>query len=339
MSPADPVSPALTDWRVLHGGHFEGARVLVTGGAGFIGSHLCDALVCLGAQVVALDDLSGGDRKNVADAAGAGALELVTASILDEAAVKDAMKGCQYVLHQAALPSVPRSIEMPRRFHDVNVTGSQIILDTAVDQKVGRLVFAASSSAYGDTPSLPKVETMVPLPKSPYAANKLAGENLMHAYASCYPIDTAALRYFNVFGPRQNANSVYSGVIAAFARALHTGEPPTIHGDGTQTRDFTFVDNAVQANLLAARHDGRIGGQAINVACGEAVSISELARQMADAMNKPDLRGRHGPPRAGDVTHSLADLQRARSVLGYEPIVDFESGLRATVQWYEGTLG
>lgn len=330
----------MTDWQKLYGDSFSGHRVLITGGAGFIGSHLSEALVRLGASVVILDDLSGGDRTNLDSftAEAGDRLEFVEGSILDQDTLGRCVEGCQYVFHQAALGSVPRSVAEPRLFNEVNVTGTLNVLEAAKEAGVRRVVFAASSSAYGDSPTLPKIETMPPLPKSPYAANKLACEHLMRAYAASYGLDTAALRYFNIFGPRQNANSAYAAVIAAFAKSLLADERPLIFGDGLQSRDFTYVDNAVHANLLAAGHDGPIEGRVINVACGQRVDVNELAALMAKLMGKPQLTATHEPERAGDVKHSLADLGVATSVLGYEPIVDFQTGLGATVDWYQSVM-
>lgn len=333
---------AITDWNKLHGNAFARAQVLVTGGAGFIGSHLCEALAILGASVIVLDDLSGGERENLEPAIAAGGggadgnrIEIVEGSILDQSTLQRCIEGCRFVFHQAALPSVPRSIEHPVLFHEVNVTGTLRVLEAAREAGVERVMFAASSSAYGDTPTLPKIETMAPLPKSPYAANKLAGEHMMRAYASSYDVDAVSLRYFNIFGPRQNANSAYAGVIAAFAKALLNERQPVIFGDGEQSRDFTFVDNAVQANLLGALSRKRLVGEVVNVGCGIRVTVTELARQMAAALRRAHLKPDYQPPRGGDVLHSLADLQRAKTLLGYEPIVDFDAGLQATVAWYE----
>lgn len=327
---------AICDWRALHGSAFDGVKVAVTGGAGFIGSHLVEALIDLGAQVAVIDDLSGGDTANFdsfRQRAGS-RLRFVSATILDRAALLGVMEGCRYVFHQAALGSVPRSVEQPMLFHEVNATGTANVLEAARQLGVQRVMFAASSSAYGDTETLPKVEEMPVRPKSPYAATKVAGEALLRAYAGCYDLDTVALRYFNIFGPRQNANSAYAAVIAAFAKALLTGQRPVIFGDGEQTRDFAFVDNAVHANLLAARAARRINGEVMNIACGRRVTINELARQMASLLGRPDLAAVHQPERAGDVKHSLADLKLARELIGYEPVVDLEKGLAATVEWY-----
>lgn len=328
---------ALTDWTALHNQHFQRERVLVTGGAGFIGSHLSEALIGLGATVVVLDDLSGGDVANLDPfrEQAEQRLKFVEASLLDTNALAEAIAGCRYVFHQAAWGSVPRSVKMPRHYHEVNTTGTVNVLEAAKDAGVDRVVFAASSSAYGDTPTLPKVETMPVLPLSPYAATKAAGEAMLRSYARCYALDTASLRYFNIFGPRQNANSAYAAVIAAFAKALHEDQPPVIFGDGEQSRDFTFVDNAVHANLLAARASDRINGEVMNIACGQRITVNELAQQMIAMWQRDGLEPVHQPERAGDVKHSLADINKAKKLIDYQPLVDFSSGLEATAQWYK----
>ena len=322
----------IIDWRQLHGAAFDGKRALVTGGAGFIGSHLADALIALGAEVRVLDDLSSGRAQNVPKA-----VTLIRRSITDEG-IADAFDGCDYVFHEAALASVPLSVERPADFMRVNVTGTMNVLQASVKAKVKRVLFAASSSAYGESEALPKVESMPPQPLSPYAASKVAGEALLRSWAHCYGVDTASLRYFNIFGPRQTADSAYAAVIAAFAKAMLRGERPTIFGDGEQSRDFTYVANAVHANLLAARSATPLNGDIFNVACGQRVSLNDLARVMRDALNRPMLSPVYQPPRAGDVRHSLADLTQIRQSLGYEPIVDFAAGLRATLEWYEADV-
>ncbi len=331
---------AIVNWKQLHGDRFAGTKALVTGGAGFIGSHLVEALIDLDAEVVVIDDLSGGATENFdtfRDRAGK-RLQFLEGSILDRSLLEKATAGCRYVFHLAALGSVPRSVEIPEQYHEVNTTGTLRVLEAARKAGAQRVMFAASSAAYGDSPVLPKVESMEVLPKSPYAANKIAAEGLIRAYASCYDIDAASLRYFNIFGPRQNANSAYAAVIAAFAKALLAGQNPVIFGDGEQSRDFTFVDNAVHANLLAARNEKRIGGEVMNVACGRKVTVNELAKKMAEMFGKPELKAIHREPRAGDVAHSLADLTRVRSIIGYEPVVDFDRGLEVTCQWYAGAM-
>jgi nucleoside-diphosphate-sugar epimerase len=327
--------PRTTDWRKLHGAAFDQRPVLVTGGAGFIGSHLAIALNSLGAKVTVLDDLSGGGDPKALPAS----VEFIKGSILDENVLQSSTDGRECVFHLAALGSVPRSIEQPRQYHAVNSTGTLNVLEAARARGIRRVMFAASSSAYGDSQELPKVETMPVQPKSPYAATKVAGEAMMSAYASSLGLDTVSLRYFNIFGPRQSAENAYAAVIAAFAKAMLAGEPPRIFGDGEQSRDFTFVDNAVHANLLAARRSEPLGGAIINVACGVRISVNELAGRMADWLKRKDLEPIYEPERAGDVKHSLADLTRARQRLGYEPIVDFPAGLEATMHWYREALG
>ncbi|MGD0766937.1 MAG: NAD-dependent epimerase/dehydratase family protein [Tepidisphaeraceae bacterium] len=325
----------ITDWRRLHGSAFEGRAVLVTGGAGFIGSHLAMALHELGAKVTVLDDLSGGGDPKVLPKD----VEFVRESILDVIILDKCTRGRGLVFHQAALGSVPRSLKEPRKYQMVNTGGTLNVLEAARLCGVGRVMFAASSSAYGDAPELPKVETMAVAPRSPYAATKVAGEAMAAAYSAGMGLDTVSLRYFNVFGPRQSARNAYAAVMAAFAKAMLAGKPPTVYGDGEQSRDFTYVDNVVHANLLAARREQRLDGVAINIACGSRITIAELAKRMARWLGRDDLKPIHAPERAGDVKHSLADLRRAKEVLGYEPIVGFDAGLDATMKWYRGSMG
>jgi nucleoside-diphosphate-sugar epimerase len=327
----------MINWHSHHADHFRNAKALVTGAAGFIGSHLTEALVSLGAKVVALDDLSGGDWNNLAgfDAP----VEKITGSILDIAALDRAAAGCKFVFHLAALGSVPRSVEQPDLYYQVNDIGTVNVLQAARRAAVQRVMFSASSSAYGDPPQdTAKVETMPTLPRSPYASTKVAGESSLRAWYHSYNLDTVSLRYFNIFGPRQNANSAYAAVIAAFAKAMIAGGPGTIFGDGTQSRDFTFVANAVHANLLAARAQGPIGGEVINVATGRRVDVLKLHNEMAAIFARPDWKPILKPFRAGDVLHSLADISKAGRLLGYKPLVDFETGLQSTVQWYRQNL-
>lgn len=331
---------ALSNKNAPYRNHFSSCTALITGGAGFIGSHLAEALVDLDARVIILDDLTGGEEANLdsfRQRAG-DRLTFVKGSILDRELLKKLLHGVRYVFHEAAWGSVPRSVELPIKYNEINTTGTAYVLEEARHAGVQRVVFAASSSAYGDTPTLPKVETMPVSPRSPYAANKVACEALMLAYANCYDIDTACLRYFNIFGPRQNANSAYAAVIAAFASALLKGERPKIFGDGEQSRDFTYVANAVHANLLAAANDAPIKGEVMNVACGQRVTVNELAQKMAKVLGREDLTAEHLPPRAGDVAHSLAALDKARQLIGYEPVVDFDTGLAQTMQWYKQAM-
>lgn len=323
-----------TPWTQLHGESFKGVRALVTGGAGFIGSHLVEALAQLGASVRVLDNLAGGDKRNIDPFPH----EFVQGSILDDELLARYTSGCRYVFHLAALGSVPHSVERPVEYHDIDATGTLKVLEASRAARVQRVMYSASSSAYGDSQELPKRETMAANPRSPYASAKLAGEAYMSAYAGCYGIDTVSLRYFNIFGPRQNPNSAYAAVIAAFAKAIMAGKAPTIFGDGEQSRDFTFVHNAVHANLLAARNASPLNGDVINVACGIRVSVNQLAPMMCEMFGRPDLKPLHAPERAGDVKHSQADMTRARTMLGYEPIVDFRDGLKSTVEWYKQSL-
>ena len=318
----------------MHGTAFRDARALITGGAGFIGSHLVEALTALGAKVVVLDNLIGGATENIEPFKP----QFVKASVLDQDALNQAADGCRYVFHLAALGSVPHSVARPREYHDVNITGTLNVLEAARAAGVKRVMFSASSSAYGDTPQMPKTESIPPAPLSPYASNKIAAEAMMSAWSASYGLDTASLRYFNIFGPRQNANSAYAAVIAAFAKAILAGKPPTIYGDGLQSRDFTFVHNAVHANLLAARSEKPIKGEVINIACGRSINLNQLAPLMCQQLGRPDLKPIYAAPRAGDVKHSLADLTRAKAMLNYEPIVDFETGLKPTVDWYRTVL-
>jgi nucleoside-diphosphate-sugar epimerase len=277
-----------------------------------------------------LDDLSSGSLDNLE---GIGPLTFRRGSILGRFHLASCMRGCSYVFHLAALGSVPGSVAHPALYHSVNTGGTLAVMQMAKDKHVSRVIFAASSSAYGDNP-VPWVETMVVKPCSPYAATKVAGEGLLRAFSSSYGRDSVALRYFNVFGPRQSANNAYAAVIAAFAKALLSDQNPTIFGDGKQCRDFTYVHNAVHANLLAARHPGPLGGEVINVGCGRSVSVRTLAGAMAQMLNRTHLAPVHKPERPGDLKYSYADLRRSQQILGYEPIVDFESGLKATVAWY-----
>ena len=323
-----------TDWSKFALQTLRGSKALVTGGAGFIGSHLATVLNELGATVVVIDDLSGGGDP----AALPEAVKYVNGSILDRPLLEQCVAGCQYVLHQAALGSVPRSVEQPRAFHEANITGTLNVLEAARAAGVKRVTFAASSSCYGDSPTLPKIESMPTNPRSPYAATKVAGEALMAAYAASYGLDTACLRYFNIFGPRQSADNAYAAVIAAFAKALLAGKHPLIFGDGEQSRDFTYVDNVVLANLLALCNPKPIEGAVINIACGQRVTVTELAVEMAKLLKRPELTPVYRDERAGDVKHSLADLSVARKVLGYEPIVPFKTGLATTVEWYRQTM-
>jgi UDP-glucose 4-epimerase len=303
-------------------------RVLVTGGAGFIGSHLVDALLRRGAQVRVVDDFSSGREENLAQAIDR--IELLRGDFADPAIAERAVDGVDVVFHQGAVPSVPRSVAEPVRTNRANIDGTLRILESARQAGVRRVVYAASSSAYGDTEVLPKVETMPANPRSPYALQKFAGETYARLYFELYGLETVALRYFNVFGPRQDPASTYAAVIPRFITACLQGESPHIHGDGEQTRDFTFVEDAVRANLAAAEAKDA-PGRVFNVAGGRQTSLNALLEAIQGIVGSR-VRAIHEPPRAGDVRHSLADLTQARELLGYEPVIALDAGLRRTVE-------
>ncbi len=307
---------------------------LVTGGAGFIGSHLCTALVERGARVRVLDNLITGRRANLAHLAGR--IEFIEASITDEAATRQAAEGVSVIFHEAAIPSVPRSVKEPQLNHDANVNGTFNVLMAARDAGVKRVVYAASSSAYGETEELPKRETMLPAPLSPYAAAKLVGEYYCQVFTRVYGLDTVALRYFNVFGPRQDPTSPYSGVISKFVTSLLSGEAPVIFGDGEQSRDFTYIDNVVDANLRAAEAPAA-AGEVMNVAIGERITLNQLLAELQQIIGT-NLKANYAETRAGDVRHSLADISKAQRLLGYTPQVGLAEGLQRTVAWYKENL-
>ncbi len=302
---------------------------LVTGGAGFIGSHLTEELIRRGEQVRVVDSLITGHRKNLAHLPG---IDFLEGDLADLAVAERAVQGVDYVLHQAALPSVPRSVEDPITSNRANIDATLNVLVAARDALVKRVVYAGSSSAYGNTPTLPKQENMPTNPLSPYALQKLVGELYMQMFTALYGLETVTIRYFNVFGPRQDPSSPYSGVISIFARALLENTPPTIHGDGEQTRDFTYVANVVDGVLRAAKAPGA-SGQVVNVATGSSISLNRLFASMRDILGSR-LEVAYGPVRSGDVKDSLADITRARTLLGYEPLVSFEEGLKKTIDWY-----
>ena len=307
------------------------AHYLVTGGAGFIGSNLVEALVEEGASVRVLDDFSTGRRENLAEFLGA--IELVEGSITDPATCESVCEGIDFVLHQAALPSVPRSVADPAASHEACATGTLNMLVAARDADVSRFVYAGSSSAYGDTPTLPKVEDMPALPRSPYAVAKLAGEQYCRAFSLIYGLETVVLRYFNIFGPRQDPASQYSAVIPLFITKALTGASPTIDGDGEQTRDFTYVENAVRANLLACTAGaGAVSGEVFNLGCGERISVNRLWEAIQEATGA-DVESVARPARDGDVRDSLASLDKIQARMGYESTVSLAEGLRRTVEW------
>ena len=311
-------------------------RYVVTGGAGFIGSHLVEHLVGVGEDVVVLDDFSTGKRENIAP--WLPSVELVEGSVTDPDVCARALRGADYVLHQAALPSVPRSVRDPVASHTVNATGTLNILIAARDAGVKRVVYAASSSAYGNTPELPKREEMVARPLSPYAVAKLAGEQYCRAFHASYGVPTVALRYFNVFGPRQDPTSQYAAVVPKFISLALAGESPTIFGDGEQTRDFTFVANVVRANLLACQAAPPAFGEVCNIGCGDRITVNELWLRIRSLVGAT-VDARHEPSRTGDVRDSLASLTRARSLLGYEPVVPLDEGLRVVVDEMRAGFG
>ncbi|MCH8116249.1 MAG: SDR family oxidoreductase [Chloroflexi bacterium] len=307
-------------------------KVVVTGGAGFIGSHLVDGLLDKGAEVTVLDNLSTGSLGNLDQVIGD--IRFVEDDIRDLDAVKRAVAGADTVFHEAALGSVPRSIEDPATSNDVNVNGTLNVLVASRDAGVRRVVFASSSSVYGDTPTLPKHEEMPTVPTSPYGVTKLAAEMYFRAFACVYGLETVCLRYFNVFGPRQEPNSMYAAVIPKFVKKLLASESPTVFGDGDQSRDFTFVSNVVDANLLAMDSTAGIG-EVFNIAAGDPVTLNALAEQMQLIM-ETDIPLVYEGSRPGDIRHSFGDITRARAGLGYEPRVRLEEGLRQTVPWFSG---
>lgn len=310
------------------------STVLVTGGAGFIGSNLADELIRQGAKVKILDNLSTGFRENLEEITGN--FEFIEGDLNDGEKLLRAVKGTELIFHQAALPSVPRSVENPEETHRACVNGTFNLLKTAKESGVRRVVYAASSSAYGDQPILPKVETMSPKPLSPYAAAKLMGEYYCQVFNHVYGLETVSLRYFNVFGPRQNPSSMYSGVISRFIDALMKNETPVIFGDGEQTRDFTYIANVVDANIKASQTSKGIG-ETINAANGERISLNELLEVLKKITGKTDMRADHQPSRKGDVKDSQADNTRATEWLGYEKLVGLEEGLRKTIEWWKSS--
>ncbi len=326
--PADTVAKLRT--------FYEGRSVCVTGGAGFIGGHMIDVLMAVGATVSVIDDLSNSTLEHLA-----GLIELEPdrlhffhASILDASALQQAFANCQTVFHLAAVGSVSKSVADPVRSWTVNATGTLRVLEAARAARVERVIAASSSSIYGDQPVLPNVESMLPRPMSPYAVTKLTGEHLLSVWAQNYGLSTASLRYFNVFGPRQSADSQYGAAIAIFAKRLLNSQPARIFGDGKQSRDMTFVSNAVVATLLAGACSTRLTGQAFNIGTGRAVTVLDIAAAVAREAGAPQQDPVFEPARPGEVRHSLADITEARKVLGYEPIATFEEGIKETVAWF-----
>jgi UDP-N-acetylglucosamine/UDP-N-acetyl-alpha-D-glucosaminouronate 4-epimerase len=307
-------------------------RYVVTGGAGFIGSNTVDELVKRGHSVVVLDDLSAGKEENLAEIRNK--ITFIKGSITDIEIVRKAMHEADFVLHLAARTSVPRSVKDPIGSNTINIDGTLNVLVAARDAKVKRIVFAASSSAYGETATLPKVETMQPAPISPYGVTKFVGELYLQTFGRCYGLENVALRYFNVFGPRQDPSSPYSGVLAKFCTAALNQTTPVIFGDGEQTRDFTYVENAVQANLLAFEAPSNVSGKVFNVGVGGRVSLNKVVELLGKISGHP-MEAKHDPNREGDIRDSQADITAARNFLGYTAPVDFEEGLRRTFEWYK----
>ena len=305
-------------------------KFLVTGGAGFIGSHIVDAFVKNGDKVTVIDDFSSGTRENLQGVVNK--IELVEGDIRDKALVNKAMHGVDYVLHQAALRSVPKSLGNPELYNDVNINGTLNILTAAKDAKVKRVVFASSSSIYGETDRLPEREDFYPLLISPYALTKLAGEYYCRIFSEIYSLETASLRYFNVFGPRQSLENQYAVVIPKFISCMLKDESPPVHGDGKQTRDFTYVENVVQANLNAATAPG-IKCEVFNIACGKAYSVLDIVKYVNKILKK-DIEPKFTPSRPGDVKYTLADIKKAKDLIKFSPKIDFEQGLRRTIDYF-----
>jgi nucleoside-diphosphate-sugar epimerase len=312
------------------------ALYLITGVAGFIGSNLARELVRRGERVRGFDNFETGKRENLDDLRDK--IEFRELDLLDARGVIESCRGVDYVLHQAAIPSVPRSVDDPVSSHNANITGTLNVLMGAREARVKRVIYAASSSAYGDAPSLPKHEALLPNPLSPYAVQKLAGELYLRSFYRVYGLETVSLRYFNIFGPYQDPTSQYSGVLAKFITQMLAGRSCTIFGDGEQSRDFTYIENAVNANLLACRAPSeRVSGRIFNVATGSRFSLNQAFRILATIIGY-NKQPQYAEPRAGDVKHSLADTSLAKEALGYEPTVSFEEGLARTVTWYKQGL-
>ena len=308
--------------------------VAVTGGAGFIGSHIAGTIAASGAKVRIIDDLSTGHRENLDELSGD--IEFIEGSVADTALMTRSLRDVEVLFHEAAIPSVPRSVEDPEQTHIASVDGTFNLLLAARQQKVRRVVYAASSSAYGDQPTLPKVEDMTPDPLSPYAVAKLVGEYYCQVFTRVYGLETVSLRYFNVFGPRQDPGSQYSGVVSRFISALCSNQTPVIYGDGEQSRDFTYIDNVVSANLKAATTTKGVG-QVINVALGERITLNQLLSELKELIGRVDVVAEYRAPRVGDVRHSLADITRAKELLGFEPVIELREGLQKTVDWWKSS--
>ena len=313
------------------------AKYLVTGGAGFIGCNLTRFILDKGHDVVVLDNFATGKRENLTEVLDR--IELMEGDIRDRDTVDGAAAGCAAIFHEAALGSVPRSVDDPLTSHDVNVNGTVTVLEAARAAGIKRVIFAASSSAYGDQKESPKHEGMVPMPISPYAANKVSCEAYFQAYAVAFGMETLCLRYFNVFGPYQDPAGAYAAVIPAFVAHLLKGERPEVFGDGEQSRDFCYIDNVCEANWLAVEAPAdACKGQALNIACNHRTTLNQILDQLRDLLGC-DIQADYGPPRAGDVKHSLADVSLAKETIGYEPQIFFEEGLARAIDWYQANLG
>ena len=312
------------------------AKYLVTGGAGFIGSNLVRFLLDKGHKVSVIDDFSTGKRENLDELADR--VDLIEGDVRDRGAADRAAAGCKAIFHQAALGSVPRSVTDPLTSHDVNVNGTITVLEAARAAGIRRVIFASSSSAYGDQPASPKGEQMIPMPISPYAAGKVACEAYMQAYSAVFGLETLSLRYFNVFGPRQDPAGAYAAAIPAFVSRLLRRKPPIVYGDGEQSRDFCYIDNVCEANWLAANAPAKVcNGQPLNIACGRATTVNQILSRLAELLDI-DVKARYSDPRPGDVRHSLADISRARALISYEPRIHFDEGLAKAIDWYKENL-
>jgi len=309
-------------------------KFLVTGGAGFIGSNICRKLLAQDCFVRVIDNLLTGKKENLAGIIET--IDFIQADMGDYELARAAMKDVDVVLHQGALPSVPRSVDDPAATHQHCLNATFTLLLAACDAGIKRFVYASSSSAYGDTPTLPKIETMQPQPLSPYAAAKLAGEYYCTVFCKVFGLETISLRYFNVFGPHQDPTSQYAAAIPAFVTAILKDTPPTVYGDGEQSRDFTYVDNVVEANLLAARAK-KTSGEVVNIACGQAVTVNEVIGIINELLGK-NIKPIYTDPRPGDVKHSLADITLAKKTIGFEPVVPFAEGLQKSIDWYRNSL-
>ncbi len=309
-------------------------KAIVTGGAGFIGSNLAEFLLSKGWFVKVIDNLSTGRRENIKHLEENKDFKFIEGDIKNTDFLKEEFKNFDFVFHQAAIPSVAKSVNDPETSNDNNITGTLSVLIAARDMGIKRVIYAASSSVYGDTPTLPKVESMRPNPKSPYALTKYVGEEYCRIFFEIYGLETLSLRYFNIFGPKQNPNSQYAAVIPKFITAALRGERPVVYGDGLQSRDFTYIENVLVANFLASQADVKCCGKSYNIACGERVSLLELLKKIENLMNVK-LDPIFSDPRPGDVKHSLADISMAKDCIGYKPVVKFDEGLKKALDWYK----